>query len=380
MNKRYKSLLSIAAVCTACSGSYAADMQGPDSSYRSSPSEPKFREITPNAGPRVSNGVDVFFTADFIYWTARQDGMAYARSGVDDYDTAVALNNTTEGSTFFPKTKFSPGFKAGVGLNLGHDGWDVYLNYTWFHTHLQGSKSSQHANSQGIIPLWDIGTIGHVTAKDHFIVLNSFISVSNAQSDWFLHFNNFDLSLGRNFYVSQYLALRPFVGLKGTWYNQKYDVRYSGFLDPDIAEDVLSTHLHMKQNFWGVGIRTGLDASWFFDKNWSIFGNTAVSALWGRFQNHRYDYVTRAPINPPHTVTVIDTIFNFHSVKPVLELQLGLRYDYWFSSDQYHFGVSAAWEEQVWFSQNQFFDVGVGYSHPGDLIFQGLTIDFRFDF
>ncbi len=34
------------------------------------------QEITPNAGPRVANGADVFLTADFIYWRPREDGTA----------------------------------------------------------------------------------------------------------------------------------------------------------------------------------------------------------------------------------------------------------------------------------------------------------------
>jgi hypothetical protein len=381
MTKKFKQLLACSAIACACfTNILAADTQDADQMYNSTSTDTPFRNITPNAGPRVDNGIDVFISADFTYWTARQEGLAYARSGVDDFDSAVAFNNTVEGSTSFPHAKFSPGFKAGIGLNLGHDGWDVYLNYTWFHTNQHNSRSSRHANSQGLVPLWDVGTVGHVTAKDHFIVLNSYLTVNTASSNWQLHFNNFDLDLGRNFYISQYLTLRPHAGLKGCWYHQKYTVRYSGYLDPDIAETVLHTKLYMQQSFWGVGVRTGIDTCWYFDKNWSMFGNTSLAALWGRFSNHRYDYVTLAPASRPSTLNVINTKFDFHSVKPVLELQLGLRYDYWFSDDRYHFGIAAAWEEQVWFNQSQFFDVGVSYAHPGDLIFQGLTLDIRFDF
>lgn len=374
-------LLTPAITCGVLANLVSAEMRDSDTPYRStSTHDTHFRDITPSAGPRVNHGVDVFASADFIYWTARQDGIAYVRTGVDDYDAAVAFDNTTEGDTFSPHTKFSPGFKVGLGLNLGHDGWDVYLNYTWFHTTLNDSQTSQHANSQGLTPLWDIATIGNETAKDHFVVLSSYLSVNNASASWRLRFNNFDLDLGRNFYISQYLTLRPHAGLKGCWYNQKYEVGYSGFFDIDIAEEVLSTHLKFKQSFWGAGVRTGLDTSWYFDNNWSMFGNTSLSALWGRFNDHRYDFVTRAPASNPSTLSVINTTYDFHTVKPVLELQLGLRYDYWFSDDRYHVGIAAAWEEQVWFNQNQFFDVGVGYNHPGDLIFQGLTVDLRFDF
>jgi len=383
MKPQLKSLLLTSAItCGMFSQLLAANMQDSDQPYsNTSNRENTFRDITPNAGPRVNNGIDVFMTADFIYWTARQDGMAYVRSGIDDYDTAVAFNNTAQGTTAFPHSKFSPGFKVGLGLNLGHDGWDVYLNYTWFHTSQSSSRSSQYANSHGLTPLWDIATVGNLTAQTQFFaVFNAYRSVSHASARWRLHFNNFDLDLGRNFYISRYLTLRPHAGLKGCWYNQKYVVTYQGFLEPEIAADVLSTQLDARQNFWGVGVRTGLDTCWYFDKNWSMFGNTSLSALWGRFRNHRIDYATSAPITDPKTLTVINTTYEFHSVKPVLELQLGLKYDYWFCDDRYHLGIAAAWEEQVWFNQNQYFDVGVGYGHPGDLVMQGLTIDIRFDF
>lgn len=365
-------------VCGIFTNLTAAEMQEPDQMNRSSSDEMRFREITPNAGPRVTNGVDVFITADFIYWTGRQDGVAYARTGLDGFDAAVAVGNASSGTTLTPGSKWSPGFKAGIGLNLGHDGWDTYLNYTWFHTSHSNVSTSTETNSKGIVPLWEVATVGNVTSHDTFLVLDSFITVGRASGDWILHFNNFDLDLGRNFYVSQYLTFRPHAGLKGSWYNQHYKVNYSGFHNPDIADEVSSTQMDMKQSFWGVGIRTGMDASWYFDKNWSLFGDTSLSALWGRFHTTREDYVTVLPSLT--TIKSINTAFNYHTVKPVLEFQLGLRYDYWFSDDEYHFGIEAAWEEQVWFNQNQYLELYQPYGSHGDLVFQGFTLDLRFDF
>ncbi|MEI8300478.1 MAG: Lpg1974 family pore-forming outer membrane protein, partial [Chlamydiota bacterium] len=166
--------------------------------------------------------------------------------------------------------------------------------------------------------------------------------------------------------------------LKGAWYNQHYYVNYSNFLEPDIATEVSATRMKIKQSFWGVGVRTGLDASWFFDKNWSLFGSTSLSALWGRFNVTRQDFATTLPHNVVYRTC--DVRSDFHTIKPVAEFQLGLRYDYWFSDDDYHFGVQAAWEEQLWFNQNQFFELNQAWGSNGDLGLQGFTIDFRFDF
>lgn len=381
MEKKLGQFLSYAALAFGLMTSAYADQaedQNDTQMNRSSSETMNFREITPNAGPRVTNGVDVFVTADFIYWTSRQEGLAFARSGLADYSEAIALGNTPCGKTYYPKSKFSPGFKVGVGLNLGHDGWDTYLNYTWFHNNTKCGHVVSSSATTAPIPLWEASTIGSLTAEKNFLVLSTFVNVGNSQAQWKLYFNNFDWELGRNFYISQYLTLRPYAGLKGNWMQQKYNVSYSDFLASDISMDVDVVKMHQEQKFWGVGIRTGLDTSWYFDKNWSMFANTALSSLWGRYKVTRQD-LTLALKATDYNI-IINTVNDFHTVKPVLELQLGARYDYWFCDDDYHFGIEAAWEQQVWFNQGQFIKYLEPDSSDANLVLQGLTVDFRFDF
>lgn len=376
MNIR-KLALSAFAACSLVSSVVADQMDSDTMINRSSCEETNFREITPNAGPRVTNGVDVFFTADFIYWTARQDGLPFARSGLVDYSEASVLGNTPQGQTYYADGKFSPGFKVGAGLNLGHDGWDTYLNYTWLHCNHSQKVISTNASALSPVSLWEVATVGNNFGTNNFLVLGSFLNIGSATGKWAYHFNNFDLELGRSFYISQYLTLRPFSGLKGTWSKQFYDVSYGNFLSSDVASDVSSTVMNARQAFWGIGVRTGLDTSWYFDRNWSIFGNTALAALWGRFNNTRQDTVNTTG---NQSFMAINTKNQFHTVKPVAEFQLGLRYDYWFSDDDYHFGIELAWEEQVWFNQNQYIDLIQPAGPHGDLILQGFTLDLRFDF
>lgn len=381
MEKKLGQFLSYAALaCGFMTSAFAdqAEDQNDTQMNRSSSETVNFREITPNAGPRVTNGVDVFVTADFIYWTSRQEGLAFARSGLADYSEAQAFGNTPCGKTYYPKSKFSPGFKVGVGLNLGHDGWDTYLDYTWFHNSTKCAYVVNSSSYTAPIPLWEVATVGSATAKENFLVLSTFVNVGNSQAHWKLYFNNFDWELGRNFYISQYLTLRPYAGLKGNWMQQYYNVTYSDYLASDISSEIDIAKMHQEQKFWGVGIRTGLDTSWYFDKNWSMFANTALSSLWGRYKVTRQDLTLAPKATSYHTI--INTVNDFHTVKPVLELQLGARYDYWFCDDDYHFGIEAAWEQQVWFNQGQFIKYLEPDSSDANLVLQGLTVDFRFDF
>lgn len=378
--KRSKFLSYAVMACGIFSSAFAADTQDTDDMVmnRSSSDETHFREITPNAGPRVTNGVDVFITADFIYWTARQDGLAYARSGLYDYSVGVAFDDLEHGETYYPSTKFSPGFKVGIGLNLAHDGWDTLVNYTWYRSNHHHSIVTTDASALSPVVLWDVALLGPGYVGQNFIATTPFVNVGRASSSWSIHFNNIDWEMGRNYYISQYLTLRPYAGLKGTWMHQHFTASYGEFVPAEIDADISDATMHQIQKFWGVGARTGLDASWYMTKNWSIFSNTALSAVWGRFYNTRQDSVTATGTEVKSTI--INTRSNFHTVKPVLELQLGVRYDYWFCDDDYHFGVEAAWEEQVWFSQNQFIELVSPSGSTADLILQGLTIDFRFDF
>lgn len=85
--------------------------------------------ITPNAGPCVINGADLFITAEFLYWTIRQDHLAFAFSTPEIIDPLVIPEG--KGSVFHPDWEFNPGFKVGLGILFDHDGWDLYANYTW---------------------------------------------------------------------------------------------------------------------------------------------------------------------------------------------------------------------------------------------------------
>jgi len=345
--------------------------------------EEKIVHITPDAAPLVKGGANFFFTADFIYWTTRINGLDYARSGYQTpaINNLLPLNFTDVGAKGDTKTlpnEWDPGFKVGAGLTFKHDGWDLFLQYTWF------QNNDKQTDSNGVwTPLWNVGNFRFANAGN-FIGIYAF---QNTSADWKLRFNNFDLELGRNFYISHYLKLRPHVGLKGYWQKQTYVVNYDTIandapaeLDATLRPTLLN--LNATEKHWGIGIRAGLNTAWQFNHNWSIFGDLALAALWGRFDVCRKD---RTVWEVPSTDTTNDTTAfwsqrRFYNVNPVLELDLGLRYDYWFNNDNYHFGLQAGWEEQVWFDMNQMIYLLDADGSNGNMTFQGLTVKFRFDF
>lgn len=314
-----------------------------------------YHDVTPSAGPRVINGLGLFFTGDYIYWTARQDNMQYASTGYSSNN----LENTRPGSAANLKYQFQTGFKAGFGIGFEHDLWDLTTNYTWFQSnHNKGSIKG--TKSSGLIPSF-VPYID-LTEEDYF---------TNASSVWRLHFNVIDADFGRNFYISKYLSLRPFVGLKGSWQNQHNNSSYSG-----IKDELSFSYLRKLSNsFWGVGIRSGCNTAWHLAGTWSIYADVALSALWSQAKTNRID----TSILPDEIITPVSQGNNAHSVVPVLELALGIRKDQWFYNNRFHIAVQAGWEEQVWWNQNQF-AWAQSISQTGNLVLQGLTARIRFDF
>lgn len=338
-----------------------------DTKSSSKPRRPVYREITPNAGPRVAYGADVFLTADFIWWKAKQAGLTYATTGALQ-NPSTAFESLGRGRDAQVSYNWDPGFKVGAGLNFWHDGWDVSSEYTWLHT--DGSNSIQGA--PGAIPSMDFPSAAISGGTPY---------ESSSRST--LHFNTLDLELGRNFYVSQFLMLRPHFGFKGTWQNQDWRTRYfAGDYQLTLASNTHETlsgpyRVHQKSKYYGVGIRAGLDTAWHFTTNWSLFGDISWTAMWSRYRLKRQDTVDDKLTGEKQRN--FNTRSNFYDIKYVGELHFGLRWETWFSDDNYHIQLQAGWEEQIWINHMTYIQVGTPAPYF-DLTLHGLTVMLRFDF
>lgn len=316
--------------------------------------------ITPDAGPYVCNGWDAFLTVEFIYWTAREDHLAFGFKQSVQVDGSVTGN----GCSAHPDWNYEPGFKIGFGVYQNHDGWDVYANYTWLRVrHTNNEISIEDLASQLIVPTPLFGTGGGLDP------------MNKISGSWELDFNVVDLELGRNFYISHWLTLRPHFGLKGTWQDQDYLTRSEGVF----ANTLSIGEANDKLDYWGIGIRAGLESSWHFSRCLSFLGEADVTGLWEKFNVHSKS--TNAPIEVGlrEPFTLINVENTFFTIKPVLELYLGLRWETWYCCDTLYFSGEGGWEIQWWADQNQFFSLNQE-SRLGDLFFQGLTLKVRFGF
>ncbi|NGX51218.1 MAG: hypothetical protein K1060chlam2_01080 [Chlamydiae bacterium] len=330
------------------------------------------REIMPNAGPRVAHGLDFFVTADLIWWKAVQEGTTYSTSGFQNgFRTDL---NAPSGRVAEAGKDWSPGFKLGAGFNFDHDGWDIYAEYTWLHSH----------NNSSLTTLLNSDVSFTITPSFELVSSSDFnsSSITDADARWHHHLHVIDLELGRNFYLSQFLTMRPFIGLKGTWQENDYRVKFISINNGELESGPYRMKTH--NDVWGIGVRGGFDSAWYMSKNWSLYGDLAWTAMWAD-----YDDITRKDTltfeDPQDETRILSKVlFNNHyeshySIKYLGELELGVRWEIWFYDDNYHFAIQAGWEEQVWINWNTFIQFG-DIDTWNDLNFHGLNLKFRFDF
>jgi hypothetical protein len=86
--------------------------------------------ITPRVDLIEGAGMDWFVTGDYTFSTAREDNIEFAVGTIVQGPGAVKGGG--QGHVFRPGDKWVSGFKAGLGTDFCHDGWDLYAEYPWF--------------------------------------------------------------------------------------------------------------------------------------------------------------------------------------------------------------------------------------------------------
>lgn len=317
-------------------------------------------EVSLPIGPMVKNGCDLFLTADFLYFGVNQTGLSFARSGIATTSGA----NATQGTTKNISTAWDPGFRVGVGAILPHDSWQVSFEYTWLH-----SKKSNQAGD-GFFPLWNVGGFMRSNNQD--------FAATQSQASFKQTFNNLDITLGKYLKTSEKLMIMPFMGIRGTYYDQDYDVRYDGVLAHGLLLQDSNLLMKIDQYYWGIGLVGGMNTDWKISSHFSIFGNLLIAGLSSHFNSQRKDYITSLETNT--TSRVVNTSAKFYTVVPAFDLQLGLKCDYHFKQMRYHLGAEIGYEAMVYLDQNHYISLINSASNSGNLSFNGLKVRLRFDF
>ncbi len=322
--------------------------------------------INPPARPTQKCDFGGYITIDPLLLKPQENGLEFvvkseeaSTAGLHGLSRAKSLN-----------FNWDWGFRLGLGANLAHDAWDVFLDWTWFRTH--ASRHITPNAGQTLFPVFahpgdDGFEFGNATALE-------------SSSHWKLRLNEIDLEAGRQFFVSKWLTLKPHAGFRTAWVRQKDNIRYSGLSGEALLPQ---GNVNMRCNYWGIGIKGGLDTQWGVGCGWSFVANYSASILYGFF-NSNHSEIAIATSGAPSEVFAFKDFY--HVGRVITDLLIGVRYDYMFCDERYHVGVQAGWEHHMFFGQNQFvrfvddLSQGVFVANQGDLSLQGFSLDVRFDF
>ncbi len=296
-----------------------------------------------------------YVSADFLYWRSENHGFSYA----------YELKSTTQnvGSVVRIDPEWDPAFRVGAGWNTTYDFWDVFLDYTWY----QNRSSESSSSAIGFIPLWPVSSSTTGQYRD--------VSASSRFS-----LNMGDLEIGRMVYLTKSIAVRPHWGARGGTLHQKFKDNFSGLLSGASSAETFNG----RNNYWGVGPRTGVNGEWHMSRSFSILGKAAGALLYGKTQV-KNEHQTLASGG---TVFVLERQYkdNFYQLVPNLQLALGLQWQTCFWCEKMFFKMSASWETNYWW--NQF---NIPYSTAAltapmptvgnqPLTMEGLTLNFELDF
>ena len=251
-----------------------------------------------------------------------------------------------------------------------HDGWDIKL--TWLR-YTDTSHKTVHSGSAGAVYATQV-------MPNNPIYTTTNQSADKAHGYWSFNLNQLDLDLGREFFVSKWLTLRPHMGLRTDWIHQVFSNDY----DELDASNLQDAETKLKDHWWGLGLAGGLDTQWGLGNGWSLFGNAGAAIVYGFHQIH--DKQDNEVISTDVETTYANLGNAYRISHPILDFQAGIRWNTMFCNDRFHIGLQLGWEHHVYFSQNQFplftstNNPGVFVSNQGDLTMQGYTFSARFDF
>jgi hypothetical protein len=309
--------------------------------------ESSYPPIPTRNGRSLKPGADL--NVDYLYWTAREDGLQFAYDG-----SAVSGSNASPGQLYGPNDVWQSGYKVGLAAYTGYDGWDLLTEYTWYKISTQA-----HINeATNLKPIWKITNFTPTT-------------ITAAINNWSVNFNALDILLRRQFFLSPKFLIQTGIGLKATWQKQTYITTYDN--------NNQSGTMQIDQKTNGLGICAALTSNWYITEPVSIVGKVAVSNMWLTASSNRLDMYENS--SSDQFYTSLNTKQNLSYVAPVIETFLGFSFERPIYKKKFLAVFTVGYEMQVWFDTNQFISTILDtVGSYGNLNLQGLTARGQIEF
>lgn len=337
----------------------------------------------------------MFVSVDFLYWYAKETNLSYAMKAKGVSQRPVNAGRLTAPDTYALASKYKdlgakwdPGFRFGIGWDMDCDGWDLYLNWTYYHNRKKEKTE---------IPVPTVSN-GLVSAPGIVFIQNPWNDMAVWQANfwdfvsakWTLNYNVIDLELGRKFWTSRCFSIRPYIGLRGAWTKTNFNLfselgPYTGsFRGTNLHNILAKAHDNFTNRLWGVGLLAGLQPYWNFHSNFFLFGDFDLALIWGKFQaNKSINYQVTANSNLDNAFFVLERVRNtshrnLFRMQAVLDLFLGVRWEKNWCCDRYLSSFDLGWENHIWFEHGAYTkntDLGGNPANAADAVYARTYFD-----
>jgi hypothetical protein len=242
------------------------------------------------------------------------------------------------------------------------------INWTHFDSQLKQCRSTQGNIGLGMFPIWSLAC--DILPYDW---------VAYANMHWKMKLNMFDLDFGRIFSGCNEIFLRTIIGFRLSLINQKFDVNYGGGIFanglnlPDLDSTFGFDRIKMKQNFWAIGPRVGIEPQLNLGKGWRFYASACATLDYSFFNVHQKEiYLKNVRFDCKHSP---------QGFRWIIDSTAGILWKTLCCHDHYALTFSLGWEYHIFFKQVEFRkDAFNLVSHDRNLSLNGLSISARFDF
>lgn len=334
----------------------------------------------------IGNHGAFHINGDVLYWKFYNNGMPFAMKG------KRLVTGEGEGIQVWGKNlkvqnvsfKYDLGWRVGLGYTIPYGEWD--FNSSWTHFYSQDTKELFNENkivtngSPILIPLWA-----------YFDITPDVVGPEEIKADMSIHFDTLDLEMSRFFFAGSVLAFKPILGVKASQIEQKERI-ITKFTAQTSPSDLIENLVHLKNEYKGIGLRSGFDLRFIMPRGFEFYGTTFYSLLMGHFNfSHRQG---EGNPNTPSTFSLLThNRGSFRQNISVLELAAGLKWGTYFGRKKCYLSFRVGYEQQTYINFNQLqlqsyiFTLGNAFApsysnvtNPGDLSMRGLVGGFKFFF
>lgn len=299
---------------------------------------------------------DFKIEATGYYWTAYQDGISFA---VENQIHVPALsptpgeieelNNLVDDDIYGPKRCWDFGFRVGAAYTSACDGWDIGVEWTYFHPQSHVEFQADIEDNASLITL--LSAFAPVQGEVNY--------AREIKADWKGKLHVGDFSLGRAYWVSKRIHLRPAIGVRYAQLDQQLSLEHRGGswsprMNP--VQQALNNYVILKNAFHGVGPIFGLGGAFHLGCGFEVYASGSGSLVYGRFKtSHKEE---NRLTNSPYTKDEIcHSSDYFRASRAIFDATIGIGYRAQYCEGCLGLEAKLGWEHHLLLHQNQLFRV-----------------------